>query len=103
MPGGDRRTRGLLDEPGRGVHEDVGTDELLDGVQDRGVSSERMHPRQQDVRAGPVARIRRIGRERSADGPFERLEFPAVVSRLLARERCDGRQESVPRVALHLG
>src|SRR6266849_5347539 len=80
MPGGDRRAFGLLDEPRRGVHEDIGTDEILDGVQDRRLSSERMHPGQEDVRAGPVARIRPIGRERSADGLFERLEFPAIGS-----------------------
>src|SRR2546428_10671276 len=102
MPGGDRRTFGLLDEPRRGVDEDIGTDEILDGVQDRGLSSERMHPGQEDVGAGPVAWIRPIGRERSADGLFERLEFPAIVFRLLTRERRNRRHESVSRITLRL-
>jgi hypothetical protein len=51
VPGRDRRALGLLDEPRRGEHEDVRTDETLDGIEDRRMAGERMHPRQQDVRA----------------------------------------------------
>jgi len=66
VPGGDRRALGLLDEPGRRVHEDVRPDQVLDHVEDRRMTHERMHPRQEDVGARPVARVRPLGGERAA-------------------------------------
>src|SRR5215472_16841238 len=65
VPGRDGRALGLLDEPRRGVHEDVWPDEALDGTEDRWMTHEPMYPRQQHVRARAVAR-RVIGRQRSA-------------------------------------
>src|SRR5438093_8478232 len=47
--------------------------------------------------------MRPIGRERSTEGLFERLELRAIVIRLLTRERRDRRQESVSRITLRLG
>jgi hypothetical protein len=89
VPGRDRRALGLLDEPRRGEHEDVRTDETLDGIEDRRMAGERMDPRQQDVRARAVAR-RLIDRERSADDALECLELVPALSGLRRGERAVG-------------
>ena len=102
VPGGDRRALGLLDEPRRRVHQDVRADQVLDGVQDRGMANERVHPREEDVGAGSVARVRPLGREWPADRLLECRELPPEVRRLPRCERGVGREKPVSLVALDL-
>ena len=53
------------------------------------MTHERMHPREQHVRARAVAR-RLIDRQRSADGPLERREVLPARGRLSGSERAVG-------------
>src|SRR5262252_3142472 len=64
----------VSDEPRRGVDQDVRADQIFDGIEDRRMARERMHPGEQHVRARPIARVGLLGGERSADRLLESLE-----------------------------
>ena len=102
VPGRDGRALGLLDEPGAREHEDVGSDEALDGVEHGRVADEGIDPRQQDVRARAVPR-RLVGSERPADGALEGLELVPAGRGLRRGERALRPEEAVARVARDRG
>ena len=89
---------GLLHPPGHAPAAEVGTDQVLEGVEDVGILGDLEHPWAEQVRL-------RLHLLDVGDARFERIELPAVVRGALGAHRADGREAAVAleRVDLGLG
>ena len=82
VPSGKGRAVGLLDKPSRRVDEDIGPDQILDGVEDALVADERVDPGKEEVATRAPAEIALI--DRRAEPLFEAGK-PGVAFRQLLR------------------
>src|SRR5689334_8400962 len=65
VPAGDVRRSRLLDEPGAREYQDIGTDHVLDRIEDRRMTGELVRPATQEIGARAVLAL--LWRERAAE------------------------------------
>src|SRR5205807_9039935 len=90
VPGGKGRAVRLLDEPGRGINEDVASNQILDRVEDLRIAHQRVDPGQEYVarRApGEVALVDRLAQ------PVFKAGEPVIAFRQLGRRQRREREQ----------
>ena len=100
VPSGKRRAVRLLDEPGRGIDQDVGSDQAFDRVEDAGMTNQRVDPGQEDITRRAPAEIALI--DRPAQPMLEPGEPVVAFGQLRGRQRREWEQVTVTPISLDL-